>query len=58
MDFWIEETTADRGSAWTSARDTEAPREARRWAVARPIPEAAPVMAMTFPSRDVIVLGG
>ena len=47
--------TAARRSAWMSARETEAPREERRCAVARPMPEAAPVMAITFPEREVIV---
>lgn len=35
--------------------EMDAPREARRWAVASAIPDAAPVIAMTLPSREVIM---
>ena len=51
----MEEETLVRASCCTSARAREAPREARRWAVARPMPDAAPVMAMTLPLKEAIV---
>lgn len=35
--------------------ETFAPLEARSLAVAKPIPEAPPVMAMTLPSKDAMV---
>lgn len=44
-----------------SARESFAPREARRCAVAKPIPDAAPVMAMTLSLNwvgdDMMVVG-
>ena len=58
LEALIAVTAAERASAWTSASESEAPREARSLAVARPIPEAAPVMAMTLLSKDPIVLLG
>ena len=54
----MAEAVSARGSAWMSARERVAPREARRCAVARPMPEAAPVMAMTLPWRSAMVGGG
>ena len=48
----IESVTDSRGEAEMSARARCAPREARRRAVARPIPEAAPVIVITFPERE------
>ena len=38
-----------------SANDIEAQREARRCAVASPMPDAAPVMAMNFPEKEDIL---
>lgn len=45
----ISSTSFSKGLAWTSATERTAPRSARSLVVARPIPEAAPVRAMTFP---------
>ena len=41
-----------------SERQRVAECEARRWAVARPMPDAAPVMAMTRPEREDMVFEG
>ncbi len=54
VDF-ISETAASRASLWTSARKMEARRAESVLAVAREMPEAAPVMAMISPARDAIV---
>ena len=56
MDFWIPAAASRRASSLISARERMAPREARSWAVARPMPDAAPVMAMTFPLNDDSIL--
>lgn len=40
-----------------SPMQTIAPRELRSLAVARPIPEAPPVMAITLPCIDMMVFG-
>jgi hypothetical protein len=45
----ISSTSFSKGSAWMSATERMAPRSARSLVVAKPIPEAAPVRAMTFP---------
>ena len=51
----ISATAASRASCRTSAMEMEAPRQARSWAVARAMPEAAPVTAMTLPSGEVMI---
>ena len=49
----LSESVADsRAEAEISARARCAPREARSWAVASPMPEAAPVIVITFPERE------
>ena len=53
----IAATAESSASARMSLSDRVAPRAASRWAVASPIPEAAPVMVMVFPEREVILRG-
>lgn len=40
-----------------SARDMRAPWEARRRAVARPMPDAAPVIAIVLEAKDMVRMG-
>ena len=54
MASWMDLVAEERASERTSARERLAPREASRCAVARPMPEAAPVMAKTLPSREAM----
>lgn len=51
--FFIDAAADSSSSCCMSARLRVAPRTARYCAVASPIPEAAPVIAMTLPSKGV-----
>lgn len=47
--LWVrEDARAERASGLMSQRERFEPREARRWERERPIPDAAPVMAMVL----------
>src|SRR6185503_3374212 len=48
----MSSATASKESGVRSRTATAAPSSASRWAVARPIPLAAPVTTATFPSID------
>ena len=48
----ISSATAAAPSSVTSVAATSAPSSAKRWAVARPIPLAAPVTTVTRPATD------
>lgn len=51
------ELSAASAGVETSESATEAPREYSVLAVARPMPEAAPVIAITLPARDAMFVG-
>lgn len=52
----ISETASSRASLRMSAREREAPRAKSVLAVAREMPEAAPVTAMILPAREAIAV--
>src|SRR5262245_59662845 len=54
----IAPATVSALSAWRSATTTRAPAAARRWAIASPIPCAAPVTTATWPSSSMAATSG